>query len=101
MGNQVAGAMVNHEGAQDPRGNESSMGRFTFEPPAKPGQRWAVRKAEFLPQWFDPEAGRVVGLAAKAPVPAGGSDRMREIRDHIQGVVLSRGAAEDGLVAGN
>jgi len=26
---------------------------------------------------------------------------MREIRDRIQGVVLSRGAAEDGLVAGN
>lgn len=101
MGNQVAGAMVNHEGAQEPRGNESSMGRFTFEPPAKPGQRWVVRKAEFLPQWFDPEAGRVVGLGAEGPVPAGGlDDRLREIRDRIQGVVLSRGAAEDGLVAG-
>ncbi|MEV0026136.1 CapA family protein [Streptomyces atroolivaceus] len=98
MGDQVAGAMVNHEGVQDPRANESSMGRFTFGPPAKPGQRWAVRKAEFIPQWFDPEAGRVVGLDHGASAPARG--RLREIRDRIQGVVLSRGAAQDGLVAG-
>ncbi|MEU9063312.1 CapA family protein [Streptomyces sp. NPDC048430] len=101
MGDQVAGAMVNHEGVQDPRANESSMGRFTFEPPAKPGQRWAVKKAEFIPQWFDPEAGRVVGLAPGAAGPAGETDgRLGEIRDRIQAVVLSRGAAQDGLVAG-
>ncbi|MFH8755874.1 CapA family protein [Streptomyces atroolivaceus] len=98
MGDQVAGAMVNHEGVQDPRANESSMGRFTFGPPAKPGQRWDVKKAEFIPQWFDPEAGRVVGLDLGASAPARG--RLREIRDRIQGVVLSRGAAQDGLVAG-
>uniref|UniRef100_A0AAU3GPJ1 CapA family protein n=1 Tax=Streptomyces sp. NBC_01401 TaxID=2903854 RepID=A0AAU3GPJ1_9ACTN len=101
MGDQVAGAMVNEEGAQDPRGNESSMGRFTFEPPAKPGQRWAVKKAEFIPQWFDPEAGRVVNLGPEASGRAGESGGgLREIRDRIQSVVLSRGAAKDGLVAG-
>ncbi|HWU07940.1 MAG TPA: CapA family protein [Streptomyces sp.] len=101
MGDQVAGAMINHEGARDPRANESSMGRFTFEPPAKPGQRWAVRKAEFIPQWFDAQAGRVVGLDLGAPSPAGeDGGRLREIRDRIHGAVLSRGAAEDGLVVG-
>ncbi|MGW0790644.1 CapA family protein [Streptomyces sp. NPDC002911] len=101
MGNQVAGAMVNSEGVKDRRANESSMGRFTFEPPEKPGQRWAVKKAEFIPQWFDPEAGRVVGLDPEASAPGGGSvDRLRAIRDRIQGIVLSRGAAQDGLVAG-
>jgi len=101
MGDQVAGAMVNHEGVQDRRANESSMGRFTFEPPAEPGQRWAVEKAEFIPQWFDPHLGRVVGLdteASAADTAVGG--RLREIRDRIHGAVLSRGAAQDGLVAG-
>ncbi|MER5550539.1 CapA family protein [Streptomyces sp. NPDC002793] len=99
MGNQVAGPMVNHEGVQDRRAHESSMGRFTFEPPVKPGQRWAVKKAEFIPQWFDSEAGRVMDLGSEAP--AGGSgDRLREIRDRIQGIVLSRGGAQDGLVMG-
>ncbi|MFD4900747.1 CapA family protein [Streptomyces sp. NPDC058411] len=101
MGDQVAGSMVNDEGAQDPRGNESSMGRFTFEPPGKPGQRWTVGKAEFIPQWFDPEAARVVNLAPGAPDPTGeNGSRLREIRDRIHSVVLSRGAAGDGLVAG-
>ncbi|MFH9613687.1 CapA family protein [Streptomyces pratensis] len=101
MGDQVAGAMVNHEGVQDRRANESSMGRFTFEPPAEQGQRWAVEKAEFIPQWFDPHLGRVVGLdteASAADTAVGG--RLREIRDRIHGAVLSRGAAQDGLVAG-
>ncbi|MFJ8885800.1 CapA family protein [Streptomyces sp. NPDC102402] len=98
MGDQVAGAMVNHDGVKDPRANESSMGRFTFAPPAKPGGRWAVRKAEFIPQWFDPEAGRVVALDSRA---ADGNDgRLREIRDRIHAAVLSRGGAQDGLVAG-
>ncbi|MFE8005899.1 CapA family protein [Streptomyces sp. NPDC057418] len=93
MGDQIAGAMVNHEGAQDLRGNESSMGRFTFAPPRSQGQRWTVSKAEFIPQWFDTEAGRVVPLGAPA-------QRLREVRDRIRGVVLSRGAAQAGLVMG-
>ncbi|WP_329236572.1 CapA family protein [Streptomyces sp. NBC_00111] len=100
-GDQVAGAMVNHEGVQDPRANESSMGRFTFAPPAEPGERWAVRKAEFIPQWFDPAAGRVVPLDARSPATAGqDGGRLEKIRDRIHRAVLSRGAGQDGLVAG-
>jgi poly-gamma-glutamate synthesis protein (capsule biosynthesis protein) len=35
MGDQIAGEMFNNEGAQDPRGNQSTLGRFTFAPPAR------------------------------------------------------------------
>ncbi|MEU5717016.1 CapA family protein [Streptomyces sp. NPDC020403] len=97
MGDQIAGAMIDDEGAPAPRGNESSMGRFTFAPPDAPGGRWKVTKAEFLPQWFDPEAGRVTDLDDPAD---DGRDRRREILDRISAVVLSRGAAQDGLVRG-
>ncbi|TXS31285.1 CapA family protein [Streptomyces sp. adm13(2018)] len=96
MGDQVAGDMINHEGAHDPRGNQGSIGRFTFGPPKAPGGRWEVTEAEFVPQWFDTGRGRVVNLGA-----ADGSDpRHTEIRDGIREVVLSRGAARDGLVMG-
>ncbi|MFD7576422.1 CapA family protein [Streptomyces sp. NPDC059810] len=96
MGDQIAGDMVNHEGAYDARGNQGSIGRFTFGPPRTPGGRWEVTKAEFVPQWFDTARGRVVNLGA-----ADGSDpRHAEIRDTVRQVVLSRGAAEDGLVMG-
>lgn len=92
MGDQIAGAMVNHSGAHDPRGNESTIGRFTFAPPAEPGGRWKVEKAEFVPQWFDTGSHRVVNLS-EAPAQSA-------VRDRIRQVVLSRGAAEDGLVMG-
>ncbi|MFG2026650.1 CapA family protein [Streptomyces sp. NPDC048825] len=92
MGDQIAGAMVNHSGAHDPRGNESTIGRFTFAPPAEPGGRWKVEKAEFVPQWFDVGSHRVVNLN-EAPDQSA-------VRDRIRQVVLSRGAAEDGLVMG-
>ncbi|MFH8575181.1 CapA family protein [Streptomyces zaomyceticus] len=96
MGDQIAGDMINHEGAFDPRGNQGSIGRFTFGPPGKPGGRWEVTKAEFIPQWFDTARGRVVNLGA-----ADGSDpRHIEIRDTIRQVVLGRGADRDGLVMG-
>ncbi|MFE5941196.1 CapA family protein [Streptomyces sp. NPDC056480] len=96
MGDQIAGDMINHEGAHDPRGNQGSIGRFTFGPPRTPGGRWEVTKAEFVPQWFDTGRGRVVNLGA-----ADGTDpRLTEIRDAVRKVVLSRGAAEDGLVMG-
>ncbi|MFE6711914.1 CapA family protein [Streptomyces sp. NPDC057695] len=96
MGDQIAGDMINHEGAHDPRGNQGSIGRFTFGPPKTPGGRWEVTRAEFVPQWFDTGRGRVVNLGA-----ADGSDpRHTEIRDGIRQVVLSRGAARDGLVMG-
>ncbi|RII20272.1 Capsule biosynthesis protein CapA [Streptomyces sp. YIM 130001] len=95
MGDQIAGAMINHAGEQDPRGNQSSMGRFTFAPPAQPGERWTVRRAEFLPMGFDPDAGRVTNLGGDA-----GDADLAGIRDRIQQVVLGRGAGKQGLVMG-
>ncbi|MFG2385282.1 CapA family protein [Streptomyces avermitilis] len=95
MGDQIAGEMVNHEGFRDPRGNESTIGRFTFAPPARTGERWQVTKAEFIPQRFD--LGRVVDLNTAI---AQGAD-MAPVRDRIRDVVLRRGAAKDGLVMGS
>ncbi|MGW0822865.1 CapA family protein [Streptomyces sp. NPDC002845] len=96
MGDQIAGAMVNHAGAHDPRGNEGTLARFTFAPPAREGARWEVTRAEFVPQRFDLASGRVVNLNSAA---ARGAD-MAAVRDRIRAVVLSRGAAQDGLVMG-
>ncbi|KOG12139.1 MULTISPECIES: CapA family protein [Streptomyces] len=96
MGDQIAGDMINHEGAYDPRGNQGTLGRFTFAPPRTPGARWEVTKAEFIPQWFDTARGRVVNLGAAD----GSNARHAEIRDTIRRVVLSRGADKDGLVMG-
>ncbi|MFJ1968024.1 CapA family protein [Streptomyces sp. NPDC087903] len=96
MGDQIAGEMTNHEGAQDPRGNQSTIGRFTFAPPGREGGRWKVTKAEFVPQWFDVDAGRAVNLNEAL---ARGAD-VRGVRDRIRQVALSRGAAKDGLTMG-
>ncbi|MFJ6700211.1 CapA family protein [Streptomyces sp. NPDC091272] len=93
MGDQIAGTMFNHDGAVDERGNMSSIGRFTFAPPAAPGGRWEVSKAEFVPQFFDPETNRVVNLGAQGRGYGG-------VREHIRDVVLSRGAAKAGLTMG-
>ncbi|MEU8096698.1 CapA family protein [Streptomyces rubiginosohelvolus] len=100
MGDQIAGAMINYEGAQDPRGNQSSMGRFTFTPPAKPGERWKVKKAEFVPQWYDTVTGRAVNLNASLGSSGEEAEHLREVRDRIRTVVLGRGADEDGLLMG-
>ncbi|MFJ4774488.1 CapA family protein [Streptomyces uncialis] len=97
MGDQIAGRMVNHEGDWDGRGNESSIGRFTFAPPADPGGRWRVTKAEFLPQWIDTGSGRVVNLNDGAVADGTGP---ADVRDRIKEIVLSRGAAADGLTLG-
>lgn len=96
MGDQIAGEMFNNEGAQDPRGNQSTLGRFTFAPPARPGERWRVTRAEFVPQMFDVDAGRVVNLNRAI---AQGAD-LDGVRDRIREVVLSRGAGEAGLTMG-
>ncbi|GGV65087.1 lipoprotein [Streptomyces griseoloalbus] len=96
MGDQIAGEMTNHEGVQDPRGNQSTLGRFTFSPPSRPGGRWEVTRAEFVPQLFDVDAGRAVNLNQAL---ARGAE-VRAVRDRIRDVVLSRGAAQDGLVMG-
>ncbi|MGW0531063.1 CapA family protein [Streptomyces sp. NPDC003032] len=94
MGDQIAGDMINDEGDKDPRGNQNSIGRFTFAPPAARGGRWQVKKAEFIPMWFDTDAGRVVNLNSAL---RRGAD-VRDVRDRIRRVVLGRGAAKDGLV---
>ncbi|MFF1699642.1 CapA family protein [Streptomyces sp. NPDC058257] len=96
MGDQIAGEMINHDGENDPRGNQSTLGRFTFAPPAAPGGRWEVKKAEFIPQWFNTGTGRATNLNAAL---ARGAD-VADIRDRIRRVVLSRGAGKDGLVMG-
>lgn len=96
MGDQVAGAMYNEQGVQDPRGNQSTLARFTFAPPARPGGRWEVEKAEFIPQLFDIDAGRVINLNRALAQGA----ELRGVRDRIRDVVLSRGAGEDGLTMG-
>ncbi|WP_030667200.1 CapA family protein [Streptomyces rimosus] len=94
MGDQLAGYMYNTQGAMDPRGNQSSMARFTFAPPEAAGGRWNVTKAEFTPQLTDVDrAFRVVPLTAAAPP---GSAYARA-RDAVREAVLSRGAAADGL----
>lgn len=96
MGDQIAGEMYNGDGVQDPRGNESTIGRFTFAPPARAGERWRVTKAEFIPQGFDLDAGRVLDLNAALDQGAA----VGAVRDRVRDVVLSRGAGEDGLVMG-
>ncbi|MGW4565723.1 CapA family protein [Streptomyces sp. NPDC004561] len=96
MGDQIAGEMYNDRGARDSRSNESTIGRFTFAPPARPGGRWQVTRAEFLPQLYDLDAGRVVDVNRAI---AGGAE-LGGVRDRIRDVVLSRGAAKDGLVMG-
>ncbi|MFE5393910.1 CapA family protein [Streptomyces sp. NPDC056568] len=96
MGDQIAGEMINGDGERDPRGNQSTIGRFTFAPPARSGERWRVTRAEFVPQLFDVDAGRVVNLNRALEKGA----EVRAVRDRIRDVVLSRGAAEDGLVMG-
>ncbi|GAA4891191.1 CapA family protein [Streptomyces coeruleoprunus] len=97
MGDQIAGAMINHSGVHDPRGNEGTIGRFTFAPPAEGTQRWTVTRAEFLPQWFNTGTNRVVDLNAAIE---GGDTGLTAVRDRIVEVTLSRGAAADGLVMG-
>lgn len=93
LGDQIAGEMFNRQGVQDSRGNESTLARFTFAPPARKGARWEVTRAEFVPQFFDIDAGRVVDLDAAL---AQGAD-VGGVRDRIRDVVLSHGAARDGL----
>ncbi|MFF1548189.1 CapA family protein [Streptomyces sp. NPDC058291] len=96
LGDQIAGEMFNRQGLQDARGAQSTVARFTFARPARPGGRWEVRRAEFLPQMFDIDAGRVVDLDQALAQGAG----VAGVRDRIRDVTLSRDAAAAGLVSG-
>ncbi|WP_407564545.1 CapA family protein [Streptomyces sp. 184] len=101
MGDQIAGRMINNAGEKDPRGNQGTIGRFTFSPPKPRSARWQVTKAEFLPQLMDHDrAGppRVVDLGAEL-ADGDAPERYRRVHDRISDVVLSRGAAQDGLTA--
>ncbi|PHQ51796.1 hypothetical protein BLA24_11990 [Streptomyces cinnamoneus] len=98
MGDQLAGRMFNPEGAPDERGNQSSLARFSFAPPARRGGRWTVTKAEFVPQLTDLARGfRVLDLS-RAAGEQPGRERLSAARDRIREAVLSRGAGKDGLV---
>ncbi|OIJ67286.1 CapA family protein [Streptomyces mangrovisoli] len=96
LGDEIAGELYDSQGEDDPRADQSTLARFTFRPPARPGERWRVTRAEFLPQVFDVDAGRVVDLGSAI---AQGAD-LTSVRDRIRDVVLSRGAGKDGLVMG-
>ncbi|MFJ7996289.1 CapA family protein [Streptomyces sp. NPDC096310] len=100
MGDQIAGTMANDDGDQDGRGNQGSIGRFTFAPPAAPGQRWRVAKAEFVPQLMDLTSGRVVSLP-RALRDGPDRDDYQEAGSSITSAVLGRGAAADGLTEGD
>ncbi len=99
LGDQITGEMYDNAGTQDPGGNLSTLGRFTFVPPARHGGRWEVAKAEFVPQLFDIDAGRVVDINQAI---GQGADLTGD-RDRVREVALSRGRGEgragDGEVA--
>ncbi|WP_030743629.1 CapA family protein [Streptomyces sp. NRRL F-5135] len=97
LGDQIAGTMTNDDGELDGRGNQGSIGRFTFTAPETEGERWPVTKAEFVPQMWDLDIGRVIDLP-EAVREDPGRDDYREVRDGITEAVLSRGAAVDGLM---
>ncbi|MEU9077983.1 CapA family protein [Kitasatospora sp. NPDC048538] len=97
MGDQLAGHMFTYDGAEDPRGNWSSMARFTVNPPAGPGLRWTVGRAEFVPQITDlGPPYRVRDLREAVRSHPERADWARAL-DHIRSVVLSRGAGAAGL----
>lgn len=95
-GDQIAGQPAGERTPRDPRSRQSTLARFTFAPPDRPGGRWEVSRAEFVPGMFDPDAGRAVNVGEAI---ARGAD-LQGVRDRIQTVVLGRGAAKDGLMMG-
>lgn len=99
MGDQIAGAMINYDGVHDPRGNQGTLARFTFSPPTARGGRWEVTRAEYVPQWMDTVAGRVVTLPAALDANPGRAD-YRTALAQIDAAALGRGAQRDGLVRG-
>jgi poly-gamma-glutamate synthesis protein (capsule biosynthesis protein) len=99
MGDQIAGDMINHWGEQDPRGNQGTLARFTFSPPAAPGARWEVTKAEYIPQWMDTAAGRVVNLPDAIRREGPRAD-YAAAQQAVTEAVLGRGADRDGLTMG-
>ncbi|MFJ9848351.1 CapA family protein [Streptomyces sp. NPDC101150] len=87
LGDQLAGAM------KQPEGNWGTLARFRFAPPDRPGGRWEVTKAEFIPQLsvLGPPL-RVRNLAR--------ATGYTDVRKAIREAVLSRGARAQGLRMG-
>ncbi|TJZ57023.1 CapA family protein [Streptomyces piniterrae] len=87
LGDQVSGRM------KRPQGNWGTLARFRFKPPDRPGERWKVTKAEYIPQ-----------LAVQGPplrmVNLARTPGYASIRKAISRAVLSRGAADEGLKMG-
>ncbi|MCZ1019293.1 CapA family protein [Streptomyces noursei] len=81
----------------DENGRMSAAARFTFTPPPTPGDRWKITKAEFVPLWWDAEAGRVINV--NKAIRTGRPD-LKPIRHSIRHTVLSKGARKAGLVMG-
>ncbi|MFJ9616643.1 CapA family protein [Streptomyces noursei] len=81
----------------DENGRMSAAARFTFTPPPAPGDRWKITKAEFVPLWWDAEAGRVINV--NKAIRTGRPD-LKPIRHSIRHTVLSKGARKAGLVMG-
>ncbi|MFJ9517870.1 CapA family protein [Kitasatospora sp. NPDC101801] len=97
MGDQIAGDMYNYSGDLDPRGNQSTIARFTFTPPTGPKQPWTVSKAEFIPQVIDlGTPNRVLNLNEALKQNPGNADWTKAL-EHIRTTVLSRGGAAAGL----
>jgi hypothetical protein len=96
MGDQLSGRMINHQGRSDGRGNQSSIARFTFAPPSQAGERWTVRKAEFIPQLTD--LGPPVRVVALRAARSGRGTVSGSALEQIRSAVLSRGAQKDGLI---
>ncbi|GAA2588417.1 CapA family protein [Streptomyces tubercidicus] len=91
LGDQLSGVM------KKVGGNWGSIARFRFAPPHRPGERWRVTVAEYLPQLV--EQGKRVRVRNLARV--GGHDRTgKTASKKISKAVLSRGAAGDGLTMG-
>ncbi|MEV0369108.1 CapA family protein [Streptomyces sp. NPDC050636] len=87
LGDQISGPM------KTPEGNWGTIARFRFDPPERPGERWKVTKAEYIPQLaVQGPPLRMLNLA-RTPAHA-------DIRKAISEAVLSRGAAAEGLTMG-
>ncbi|MFI9045344.1 CapA family protein [Streptomyces sp. NPDC053427] len=87
LGDQIAGSM------RKPEGNWGTLARFRFAPPDRPGGRWEVTRAEYIPQLaaLGPPL-RVRNLARTAGYT--------DVRKAIRRAVLSRGARAEGLRMG-
>ncbi|MFF9479844.1 CapA family protein [Streptomyces sp. NPDC014733] len=87
LGDQLAGPMKKWAG------NWGTVARFRFAPPERPGERWKVTDAEYVPQLVT--HGRPL-----RSINLGYTKLWAKERAAIGKTVLSRGAAASGLTAG-